>query len=241
MSTEETISVNFGRPMPIFPLDHVALMPQQVVPLHIFEPRYRQMVEDVLDSTGQFAMAVFRGSRWKQEYHGRPPIMPAVCVGQITRHQKLEDGRYNVLIQGVCRARVLEELGPQGEHLYREAILEPVGVLQGEDLEITESRLTPLRAHVQASLVEGPLRHLRAAAGILKFTQNPGIPTTALLELLTATVVEEAGVRYRLLEEGDPEARAAIIGDELGKLERLIQNAEHQVSGEQPPKGCHWN
>ena len=57
------------------------LLPQQVIPLRIFEPRYKQMVEDVLDGTGQFAIAVFSGRRWKQEYHGKPPIRPAVCIG----------------------------------------------------------------------------------------------------------------------------------------------------------------
>lgn len=241
MSVEESISVNFGRPMPFFPLDHVALVPQQVLPLQIFEPRYRQLVEHVLDSTGQFAMAVFRGSRWKQEYHGRPPVMPAVCVGQITKHHPLDDGCFYLRLQGICRARIIEELPAQGDHLYREAILEPVGVLQGDEIEATESRLTPLRAHVQASLAEGPLRHLRGALNILKFTENPAVPTTALLELLTATVIDDSKVRYTLLAEGDAETRASIVGDQLQRLERLIQIAEHQTSGEAPPKGCYWN
>lgn len=240
MSTEETISVNFGKAIALFPLDHVALMPQQLLPLHVFEPRYRQMVEDALDRSGQFAMAVFRGSRWKQEYHGKPPIMPAVCIGQISRHEKLEDGRYNVLVQGVCRAKVVRELPAQGEHLYREAMLEPVGIASGEDADVTETRLTPLRAHVQASLAEGPLRHLRAADAMLKFTENPRVPTVALMEILTATLVEDGKLRYQLLEEGDPEVRASILGDELGKLERLLQVAERQRTTDLP-KGCHWN
>ena len=52
MSDETAIQVNFGRPMPVFPLDQVTLLPQQVLPLHIFEPRYRQMVTDALDGSG---------------------------------------------------------------------------------------------------------------------------------------------------------------------------------------------
>ena len=239
MSGGESISVHFGRPIPLFPLERVALMPQQLLPLHIFEPRYQQMVEATLDGSGQFAMAVFRGTRWKQEYHGRPPVMPAVCVGQISRHEKLEDGRYNILVQGVCRAKIAREIPPQNDNLYREAILEPVGITN-EDASETEARLTPLRAHVQASLAEGPLRHLRDATGILKFTRNPTVPMTALMELLTAAIVEDGRLRYRLLEEGSPEVRASILGEELGKLERLIQRAERQKT-DPPPKGCCWN
>ncbi len=239
MSGGETISVHFGRPIALFPLERVALMPQQLLPLHIFEPRYRQMVDLALDGAGQFAMAVFRGSRWRQEYHGRPPVMPAVCVGQIARHEKLEDGRYNILVQGICRAKIAREIPPQDDHLFREAILEPVGISPDDAGEI-EARLTPLRAHVQASLAEGPLRHLRDAQSILKFTRNPAVPTTALMELLTAAVIEDGKLRYRLLEEGSPEVRAGILNEELAKLERLIQRAELQRA-DPPPKGCSWN
>lgn len=240
MSGQETISVNFGKPLPLFPLEQVVLMPQQVLPLHIFEPRYRQMVEATLDGAGQFAMAVFRGSRWKQEYHGRPPIRPAVCVGQIASHEKLPDGRFNILVQGICRARILQELEAQADTLYREAMLEPVGIPASEDAEETEHRLTPLRAHVQASLAEGPLHHLRSAERMLELTQNVQVPTTVLMELLSGSVVDDPGVRYRLLEEGDPEARATILTEELGRLERLIQQAERQLKTDLP-KGCHWN
>ena len=58
MPDEVSIRVNFNKPIPLFPLDSVVLLPQQVMPLHIFEPRYRQMVDEALDSVGQIAMAV---------------------------------------------------------------------------------------------------------------------------------------------------------------------------------------
>ena len=128
MSDDTSIQVNFGRPMPIFPLDAVTLLPQQVLPLHIFEPRYRQLVDHALDGSGQIAMAVFEGDDWKQDYHGRPSIRPAVCIGQIIQHEKLMDGRYNLLLQGICRARVIEELPPEDGREYRLALLEPVGL-----------------------------------------------------------------------------------------------------------------
>lgn len=250
MSEDQTVSVNFSKPCPIFPLEHVALMPQQVLPLHIFEPRYRQMVQRVLDRSGQIAMAVFKGSRWKQDYHGRPPVMPAVCVAQIVQHERLDDGRYNILLQGVCRARISSEITPPSPSddshnieditLFREAILEPIGIQSDVEAASTEDKLTPLRAHVQASLAEGPLRRLRSSDRMLEFTRNTDVPTTAILEVLAVAVVDDPRVRYRLLAEGDPRRRAAILEGELGRLERLIRLSEPQIDT-QAPKGCNWN
>ena len=117
MSEDNTVQVNFGKPIPLFPLDSAVLLPQQVLPLHIFEPRYRQMVERALDGAGQIAMAVFEGESWKQQYHGRPALRPAVCIGQIVQHERLPDGRYNIILQGVCRARISKESARDGERL----------------------------------------------------------------------------------------------------------------------------
>src|SRR5690349_21503961 len=131
MSEETSIQVDFGRPIPLFPLEAVTLLPQQLLPLHIFEERYRQMVDQALDGSGQLAMAVLKGEEQSKDLHGRPVIRPAVCIGQIVQHEKLFDGRYNLLIQGVCRARVVEEMPPEEGRLYRMAMLEPVGLDPG--------------------------------------------------------------------------------------------------------------
>lgn len=234
MAEAMSIQVNFGRPMPLLPLDTVALLPQQILPLHVFEPRYRQLVEDVLDGAGQLAMAVFEGTRWKQEYHGRPPIRPAVCVGQIMQHERLDDGRYNLLVQGVCRARIACELPPSEGRLYRVAMLEPVGL--GE----SEAELEPVRQRLDALLSEGPLTQLRVAKLLLERVRNEQIPPAALLELVGFTVLTDPEVRYRLLEDGDPQHRAEIVERELMELRELIRRAGSQRPQDWP-KGCSWN
>lgn len=236
MSSEENaIQVNFGKPMPIFPLEQVTLLPQQVLPLHIFEPRYRQMVTEALDGAGQIAMAVFAGGAWKQEYHGKPTIKPAVCVGQIAQHERLEDGRFNILVQGVCRARVLEEKPLTAERQYRLAMLEPVGLESEAFLDLSSAR-----TELEKLLSEGPLTHLRAAEPIVEYLRNEDYPTHALLELISFAVVTDATLRYRLLAEGDAEARAKLILEEMHHLERLLRKAESQQQGD-IPKGCNWN
>ncbi len=232
---ESTIRVNFGKPMPLFPLDSVSLLPQQVLPLHIFEPRYRQMMEHALDGAGQFAMAVFRGRAWKQEYHGRPPLMPAVCVGQIAQHEKLPDGRFNLLLQGVCRARIASELAPDESRLYRAATLEPVDATVHEDDELAEAR-----EYLEEALAEGPLAQLAAARAVLEYVQNAEVPTSALLELVSFTMLSGKTLRYRLLAEGDIQRRADLIKSELETLASLIRRAAHQRP-EEWPKGLSWN
>jgi Lon protease-like protein len=229
MSDETAIQVNFGRPMPVFPLDQVTLLPQQVLPLHIFEPRYRQMVTDALDASGQIAMAVFDGRDWKQQYHGRPPIRPAVCIGHIAQHEKLADGRYNIILRGVCRARVIKELAPRDARLYREAMLEPIGLEQDET-----PTLRALRVSIERDLDAGSLARLADGATLLEYVRDDDIPTAALLELISFTLVKDREKRYRLLEEGDADARAELVRREIAEINRMIRLALPQTGGEFP-------
>src|SRR3954471_16357024 len=92
----------------LFPLPNLVLFPHVAQPLHIFEPRYRQLMADALDGDRLIAMATLRPG-WEEEYHKRPPIHDMVCLGKIRQEKRLPDGRYDLLLQGVCRARVLEE------------------------------------------------------------------------------------------------------------------------------------
>jgi hypothetical protein len=229
MTDETAIQVNFGRPMPVFPLDQVTLLPQQVLPLHIFEPRYRQMVTDALDASGQIAMAVFDGRDWKQQYHGRPPIRPAVCIGHIAQHEKLADGRYNIILRGVCRARVIKELAPRDARLYREAMLEPIGLEQDET-----PTLRALRVSIERDLDAGSLARLADGATLLEYVRDDDIPTAALLELISFTLVKDREKRYRLLEEGDADARAELVRREIAEINRMIRLAVPQTGGEYP-------
>ncbi len=235
MTEEVSIRVNFSRPIPVFPLDHVALLPQQVLPLHIFEPRYLQMVSHALDGAGQIAMAKFQGDSWKLTYHGNPPIRPAVCIGQIVQHEALPDGRYNILLQGVCRARVAEEHLPDEEHQYRRAILNPIG-LEDEPQQPAES----LREFLSENLREGPLRRLVAAEKMLELVANEELPSPVLLEIVSFALVTDDRVRYALLAEGSVGRRAWLVRATLDDLSALIRKAEAQRADEWP-KGCSWN
>jgi Lon protease-like protein len=246
MADGVTIRVNFARPMPLFPLDRVILMPHGVHAVHIFEDRYVQMIEDVLDGAGQIAMGVFEGEAWKQQYHGSPPVRPAVCVSQIVQHARLPDGRYNVLLQGVCRATIVEEVprgpveldeaGPaEAPRLYREVMLEPTDIGEHD-----EDELSIHRERIAGLLESDPLTDLKDVEQVVQHVRDSDIPVTAILELVTLSFITDPEVRYRLLASEDAEQRARILEDEMESLARLLRRAQPQRF-EDCPKGCWWN
>lgn len=241
MSEGETISVNFGKPMPLFPLAQVTLLPHQVLAVHIFEPRYRTMARDVLEGSRQIALSVYAGDEWREHDEPGsshpPPVRPAVCVGQIVQEHRLDDGRFNLLLQGVCRAQIVREVSPR-EHgkPYRVAFLRPVGVDTEEDVMASErSRLTALFAGTS-------LRDLREAKVIVNHLADEDVPTSAILEWVTASVLPDPELRYRLLAEGNALRRSAIIRTQLDAIRDLLDRAAPQravIAG--LPKGVYNN
>ena len=108
--------------LPLFPLPSVVLFPNVFLPLHIFEPRYREMVADALESDRMIGMVLLRPG-WERDYEGRPPVYPVGCSGVISHVERLPDGRYNMVLRGLERFRIIEE-----DHAlsYRRAAVEPV-------------------------------------------------------------------------------------------------------------------
>jgi len=239
VSEGESISVDFGKPVPLFPLAQVTLMPHAALPVHIFEARYRALVHDVLEGSGQVALSVYAGEAWREEEEAgaRPALRPAVCVGQVVQHHKLDDGRYNLLLQGVCRAQIVREVSPK-EHgkPYRLAYLRPVGVDTEEDeMSGERSRLTALFSGTS-------LRDLKDAKTIVEYLSDEDVPTSAILELVTFSVLPDAELRYRLLAEGDALRRSAIIRTQLDAIRDLLDRAAPQRAANAGlPRGVYNN
>jgi Lon protease-like protein len=101
----------------IFPLPNLVLFPHVMQPLHIFEPRYRALMEDALAGDRMIAMALLKPG-WEPDYDGRPPLYPMACLGQVASFNRLADDTYNLLLLGVKRVRLVGELDPARS--YRE-------------------------------------------------------------------------------------------------------------------------
>ena len=108
--------------LPLFPLPNVVLFPNVFLPLHIFEPRYREMVADALASDRMIGMVLLRPG-WERDYEGRPPIYPIGCSGVLTHNERLADGRYNIVLRGMEKFRIA---GEEADRLYRMATVDPV-------------------------------------------------------------------------------------------------------------------
>jgi Lon protease-like protein len=108
--------------LPLFPLPNVVLFPNVFLPLHIFEPRYREMVADALDSDRMIGMVLLKAG-WEHEYQGAPAVYPIGCSSVITHVERLDDGRYNIVLRGVERFRILEE---DRARAYRRAAIQPL-------------------------------------------------------------------------------------------------------------------
>lgn len=114
------LELDYTGPVAVFPLPNVVLFPGALLPLHIFEPRYRAMVADALDSDRLIAIALL-AEGWEQDYQGTPDIHQIATVGRVVRHRQLPDGRSNILLEGLARVRAKDELPPAP---YRRAQVE---------------------------------------------------------------------------------------------------------------------
>ena len=108
--------------IPLFPLPNVVLFPGVFLPLHIFEERYRALTRDALAGDRIIGMTLLRPG-FEGDYDGRPPIYPVGCAGVISHSDRLPDGRYNIVLHGLSKFRIVEEM-TDGE--YRRARIEPL-------------------------------------------------------------------------------------------------------------------
>ena len=130
--------------IPIFPLPNVVLFPNVFLPLHIFEPRYRQMVSDALAGDRIIGMALLRPG-WEGSYEGRPPVYPVGCAGLITHAERLHDGRYNIVLRGLEKFQLIEEDTSRSYRLARvEGITEMTPGDEREEMRVARRRLESL-------------------------------------------------------------------------------------------------
>jgi uncharacterized protein len=138
--------------LPLFPLPNVVLFPNVFLPLHIFEPRYREMVADAVASDRMIGMVLLRPG-WERDYEGRPPVYPIGCSGVLTHVERLPDGRYNVVLRGIERFRIVSEQHARG---YRVGAVESLrdAALSAGDREAIRRHRAKLEALLAPTMEE---------------------------------------------------------------------------------------
>jgi len=200
--------------IPIFPLPTVVLFPNVFLPLHIFEPRYRQMVADALSGDRIIGMTLLKSAAEAEEAH--PPVYDIGCSGVITHVERMADGRFNLILRGVEKFRILGEEDPGPGQLYRTAHV--VGV----DETVADTDREPLaveRQRLETRLA--PLFERARAESFLPQTMPDADLVNALAQYLEFEPVE----RQALLEQSGPLARCRAMMELLDVKALLEQSA----------------
>ena len=199
----------------MIPLPNLVMFPNVIQPLHIFEPRYINLVEASLSDDRLMAMALLR-SGWEAEYEGRPPVHPAVCLVRIISHVRLEKGRFNLLVQGVRRATVVREQPPTKSFRIADvAVLEDLYPAQGA-IRRTLLR-TKLLACFESLLPATP-------GGHEPFEQEHGrsLSLGALADIVTFSLELGLQEKLKLLAEWNVDVRTGIL---LQRLQDLVDGS----------------
>jgi uncharacterized protein len=188
----------------LFPLPNLVLFPNVVQPLHVFETRYCEMLQDALSSDRLIAMAVL-GQNWETSFEQRPPLAPIVCIGKIISHTPCEDQRHNILLVGMKRARIVQEL--PSDKLYRLADVTLI-----EDLYPIEE--TPLRPELTRKLQEAFIQFVPeglAAQESFRELMGRHLPLGVLTDMITYAVNLPSTIKLQLLAENNVDIRCRIL------------------------------
>jgi Lon protease-like protein len=202
--------------IPLFPLPNVVLFPNVSLPLHIFEPRYLDMVGDALSGDRLIGMVLLRPG-WEADYEGRPPVYPIGCAGLIAHAEPLPDGRYNIVLRGLEKFRIT---GEDVSRSYRLARIQPIlEALNDTERETVRGE----RRRLEALLVPQP-----AGRGVDPKVP-PSMPDEDLVNTLAQYLELEPVEKQALLERDGLLARCRSL---IELLEMKVIVSQHKWGGE---------
>ena len=207
--SENSFSLNdFTGMARLFPLPNLVMFPHVVQPLHIFESRYIEMLEDALAGDHLIATALLMPG-WEGEYDGRPPVDPIVCLGRVMSHSPTKEGRYNILLGGIARAQLINELPAQRS--FRQAEIEILSDLEPDKDD-------PELGALHAELVQRFRRFIPENTRVQKqlddiLTRQSQLGT--LTDLISYSLPLKLAFRQALLTEVDVIQRTRLLLDQL--------------------------
>lgn len=205
---------NFSGRVPLFPLPNVVLFPRTLLPLHIFEPRYRQMLADALQGERLMVMALLQPGWETLPAHQVPPIFPMVGLGRIIAHESLSDGRSNIVLQGLGRALVWGE--ERDNRPYRTG-----------QVRLCSDHVTPEpmidREHRKQQLLAEFCRLFPQSniQEVFEQANSPAVSLGTVCDLLAAALPVAPVESQRLLDELDVDQRSDLLLQQIRQLARL--------------------
>lgn len=175
--SDSSLPEGFAGVVKLFPLPNLVLFPGVIQALHIFEPRYRKMATDALNSDHLISMALAKGGE-EVDLDLSPQLHPIVCIGKIITHNELEDGRFNLLLMGLQRARIIEEIS--GDEPYRVAKVEVLT----ETCQTTPEEVIRARKHLIEIFRERAKSSGNLDEELVANLANPELPFGMLVDLV---------------------------------------------------------
>ena len=194
--------------LPIFPLPNCVLLPGGLMPLHVFEPRYRELTRDCLASHQLMAVARLRPG-YEQTYYGKPPVYERCGVGKIICSEELPDGRFALLLRGVARVEIERELPVERTYRMVSAKLLADAKCDPQHALDFHHKLIALCDRL-AEVIEQGGSQLR---DLVRSFDSPG----ACADAVAAALIMDPDARQELLEACDPMVR----------LERTLGHVSH--------------
>jgi len=193
----------------VFPLPNLVMFPHVMQALHIFEPRYRAMFEEAIEDDRLVALGVLAAG-WEGDYEGRPPLRQTACLCRIATHQKTAQGTYNVLVLGVRRLRLVQELPPK--KLFRVVESEIL-----DDVEPADGNPAAAAALQQELLAAFKRSMPKIPNAYEQLDQLLGSQITLgmLADIVAYTIDLGLDVKMRLLAECDVFARTRLLLDAI--------------------------
>jgi hypothetical protein len=196
--------------IPIFPLPRLVFFPGTALPLHLFEPRYQRMIEDCLRQGGGLAVTMLEPGH-EAEYDMQPPMKSVGCVGRVMVHEKLPDGRFNVVVQGLSRVRLEEH--PMAGRPYRRGRAVPLD---------DEGTAEPTQRAALLSCASAVVVAVRRTHPEFTLHLDPHLAASVLTDTVADGLVADANVRQRVLETLNVPARLDLVMDAVGELMAML-------------------
>ena len=218
----------------LFPLPNLVMFPHVIQALHIFEPRYCEMLSDALESDHLITMAVLDPG-WESHYQQVPSLSKFVCIGRVVSHTPVGDGRHNILLAGINRARIIEELSEDVP--FRKARVEIIEDIPMEDPLAQEAARLDLLKLFRPALPED-----LADSDSFNDLLSQHIPLGSLTDVIAYAINFPIAVKQMLLGEHRAQVRYQILAEQLAhwastnKSNTLAQSKPiRTVDGNPPP------
>jgi len=207
--------------LPLFPLPLV-LLPNEFLPLHIFEDRYKQMLKDAMEDRKLFGISYFEP---QDELSTKPAVGTIGCVAEVRENQELPDGRANLLTMGVVRYRLIDYVETSDPYFVGDVIF-------FEDEDESDEDLQPLADEVYTLFERVAKAAFKLSGGRGRFPEIPKAEPEQLSFLVTAAFNLDNPLKYQLLETTSTSDRLEKLRDILNQaVDKMEDSAEiHKIA-----------